>query len=66
MCATTPVGRDWGENEALTRGMNEKAAQFKEAGGELDCSWSTRQNLTSRRGAFKRLGTDAAQMTVTA
>ena len=30
----------------------------------LDCPWSARQNLTSRRRAFNRLGTDAAKMTV--
>lgn len=33
---------------------------------EVDCPWSSRQTLCSRRGEFKRLGTDATQMAVAA
>ena len=32
----------------------------------MDCSWFGRQYPASRRGAFERLGTDAAEMTVAA
>ena len=32
----------------------------------VDCPWSSRQTPTSSRGAFKRLGTDAAKMAMAA